>query len=147
MAWLLINQSLAVGDIVLGSVLALVGAWTVALLDPPEVRLRRPGIALQLLGAVLVDNIRSNRAVAWIILRAGPQRHTPGFVRIPLHLRDPYGLAVLACIITSTPGTLWVSFESATGILTIHVLDLVDEAMWVQTIKNRYERPLLEIFG
>ena len=28
----------------------------------------------------------------------------------------------------------------------IHVLDLVDESEWIRTIKDRYERRLLEIF-
>jgi multicomponent K+:H+ antiporter subunit E len=31
-------------------------------------------------------------------------------------------------------------------LLMIHVLDLVDEAEWIRTIKQRYERHLLEIF-
>jgi multicomponent K+:H+ antiporter subunit E len=53
---------------------------------------------------------------------------------------------VLACIITSTPGTLWVSFDQSTGILMIHVLDLIDEREWMYTVKHRYERLLLEIF-
>jgi multicomponent K+:H+ antiporter subunit E len=52
----------------------------------------------------------------------------------------------LACIITSTPGTLWVNFDAAKRILIIHVLDLIDESEWVRTIKGRYERLLLEIF-
>jgi multicomponent K+:H+ antiporter subunit E len=67
-------------------------------------------------------------------------------VNIPLDLRDRHGLAVLACIITSTPGTLWVNFNPANGILMIHVLDLIDESVWMTTIKGRYERLLLEIF-
>ena len=66
---------------------------------------------------------------------------------IPLELRDPYGLATLACIITSTPGTVWVDFNETSGILTIHVLDLIDTTEWVRTIKGRYEGPLLEIFA
>ena len=28
----------------------------------------------------------------------------------------------------------------------MHVLDLVDETVWVRTIKGRYERLLMEIF-
>jgi multicomponent K+:H+ antiporter subunit E len=56
-------------------------------------------------------------------------------------------LATLACIITSTPGTLWVDFNEVSGVLTIHVLDLVDKSEWVRTIKERYERSLLEIFA
>ena len=77
---------------------------------------------------------------------AATQRRS-GYVEIPLELRNAYGLAVLACIITSTPGTLWVDFDPASGKLTIHVLDLIDESAWVQTIKGRYERLLLEILA
>ena len=54
---------------------------------------------------------------------------------------------MLACIITSTPGTVWVDFNAASGNLTIHVLDLADKTDWVRIIKGRYERLLLEIFA
>ncbi|CUU20945.1 Na H antiporter subunit E CDS [Bradyrhizobium sp.] len=67
-------------------------------------------------------------------------------MNVPLDMRNPYGLALLACIITSSPGTLWVNFDAQKGLLMIHVLDLVDEAEWIRTIKQRYERHLLEIF-
>ena len=90
--------------------------------------------------------MKSNIAVARIILETKRKERTAGFVEIPLDLRDPYGLAALACIITSTPGTLWVDFNEASGILTIHVLDLVNESEWVGLIKERYERRLMEIF-
>jgi multicomponent K+:H+ antiporter subunit E len=95
---------------------------------------------------VLADIVRSNIAVARIILGLVGRERTSGFVNISLELRDPYGLAALACIITATPGTLWVSFDPAKGILTIHVLDLIDESEWMRTIKGRYERLLLDIF-
>ena len=52
----------------------------------------------------------------------------------------------MACIITATPGTLWVNFDAQKGLLIIHVLDLIDEGEWIHTIKGRYERHLLEIF-
>src|SRR3546814_14963763 len=55
-------------------------------------------------------------------------------------------LAVLGGIITSTPGTIWVSYDPIGNMLLIHVLDLVDERTWIDTIQQRYERPLLEIF-
>jgi multicomponent K+:H+ antiporter subunit E len=31
-------------------------------------------------------------------------------------------------------------------VLTMHILDLIDEREWVDIIKQRYERRLLEIF-
>ena len=144
--WLLLN-GLSVGHILLGGAVALIGGWALAALEPPKARARRPVAVLRLTAFVSADIVRSNVAVARIILGLEPRRWTSGFVDIPLELRDSYGLATLACIITSTPGTLWVDFNEASGTLTIHVLDLVDETEWVRTIKGRYERLLLEIFA
>ena len=144
--WLLLNQSLSLGHILLGGAVALVGGWALSALDPPRARPRRLGLLFRLAVLVVADIVRSNVAVAGIIL-GFERRRTSGFVEIPLELRDPYGLAMLACIITSTPGTLWVDFNEASGTLTIHVLDLVDQTEWVRTIKGRYERLLLEIFA
>lgn len=145
--WLLLNQSLSLGQFLLGAGVGLVGGWALAALELPKLRLRRPLTILRLAATVFTDIVKSNIAVAKIILGFGSKERGPGFVEIPLELRDPYGLAALACIITSTPGTLWVKFDEPTGTLTIHVLDLVDRSEWIRTIKARYERPLLEIFA
>ena len=144
--WLLLNQAVTFGHILLGSVVAFVGGRILTVLELPPVRVKRPGVILRLLGLVTMDIVRSNLAVGRIVLGFGRRPRRSGFVEIPLVMRDPYGLASLACIVTSTPGTLWVKFDAQRGALTIHVLDLVDEAQWIRTIKDRYERRLLEIF-
>jgi multicomponent K+:H+ antiporter subunit E len=143
--WLLLNQSLSPGHILLGSVVGIAGGLAISALQIPSGRIRRPGAIVRLAFIVLVDIIRSNIAVTRIILTPTRQA-TSGFVTIPLDLRNNYGLAILACIITSTPGTVWVNFDSAKGILLIHVLDLIDEAAWHAIIKHRYESLLMEVF-
>ena len=96
---------------------------------------------------MLLDIVKSNTAVARVVLGlTGGRPVTPGFMGVPLDMRDPHGLAMLAVILTSTPGTVWVEYDEATRHLTLHVLDLQDEARWIETIKQRYERPLMEIF-
>jgi multicomponent K+:H+ antiporter subunit E len=145
--WLLLNQTFSPGHILLGATIALIGGWALAALELPKSRLSRLTPVLRLAALVVADIVQSNIAVARIILGLKRRRWSSGFVEIPLELRDPYGLAALACIITSTPGTLWVDFNEASGTLTIHVLDLVDKSDWVRTIKGRYERLLLEIFA
>jgi multicomponent K+:H+ antiporter subunit E len=145
--WLLLNQSLSFGHILLGGVVGLVGGWSLERLALPKARLRRPGVIFRLAASVLKDIVLSNIAVARIVLGLNQRTWTSGFVEIPLELRDPYGLAALACIITSTPGTLWADFNPTNGVLTIHILDLVDRSESIRTIKERYERPLLEIFA
>jgi multicomponent K+:H+ antiporter subunit E len=102
---------------------------------------------IRLLGRVLLDVVRSNIAVARIVLGlVGGRQIKSGFLQIPMEMRDPHGLAVLATIITSTPGTVWVDLTPDGSTLTLHVLDLRDEEGWIHTIKNRYEQPLMEIF-
>lgn len=143
--WLIFNQSVSPGTVLLGIVFGIVLGRMLDLLDPPKARLRHYPLLLRLFVRVVLDIVRSNLAVARIVLFGRRPMHS-GFVAIPLQLTDRYGLAVLSCIITSTPGTIWVSYDSSANILLIHVLDLVDEADWIDSIKQRYERPLLEIF-
>lgn len=144
--WLLLNQNAAPGTIVLGSALALGVSWALTALDPPKMSFRRPGSALKLALVVFIEIVRSNNAVAWIILRRGTRHRRSGFVRIPLDTRNPYCLAGLACIITATPGTIWVEYESTSNTMLLHVLDLIDEEQWVEIVKRRYEERLMEIF-
>ena len=144
--WLLLNERLALGIFLLGSALALGFSWTLMPLDLPKRRFSRVGVAIRLALVVLAEIIRSNNAVARIILRRGTQGRRSGFVRILLDMRNPYGLAALACIITATPGTVWVEYNSADNTLLLHVLDLIDEEQWVRIIKERYESRLMEIF-
>jgi multicomponent K+:H+ antiporter subunit E len=145
--WLLLNQTLAPGQILLGFGLALTLAWSASALRPLQARLRRLDVAALLVLVVLVDVVRSNVAVARLVLGLAPHRKIrSGFLEIPLDMRDPHALAALAVIVTSTPGTVWVGLSPAGDTLTLHVLDLQDEAEWIRLIKQRYEQPLMRIF-
>ena len=144
--WLLLNQTLAPGQFVVGAILGVVLARIFRLLDAPTLRLRNPHRLLLLAARVSLDVVRSNYAVAKLIVRGQSRAVQSGFVSVPLRLTNPYALAVLACIITSTPGTIWVSYDAGRNVLLIHVLDLVDEMVWIGTIRDRYEHLLLEIF-
>lgn len=144
--WLLLNQTLALAHILLGGVLGIVGGLTLTKLDLPRTNAKRAMTALILAGRVFYDIVRSNISVARIILFPRSRRAVSAFVHIPLKMRSPYGLALLGGIITAAPGTVWVDYDSETGVLVTHVLDLVDEQEWVNIIKLRYERALMEIF-
>ena len=144
-ASVLLSASMGAPSLVLALVMALAAPQVMRALRIDPVRVRAPGAILTLAGRVAIDVVRSNLAVGQILVGRRADR-VSGFIHIPLELKDRYGLAVLAIIITSTPGTLWVEFDRGSGRLLMHVLDLVDEATWVQIVKERYERPLMEIF-
>ena len=144
--WLLLNESLGVGQLLLAGILALVIPVLTAGLRPVPVRVRRPGVALALLLRVLADSTRSNFAVARLLLTPGKRRHSAGFVHVPLELRDPNALAVLAMIVCITPGTAWAELSLDRATLLLHVLEVDDAAAIAAYVKSGYERPLMEIF-
>ncbi|MGH2341661.1 Na+/H+ antiporter subunit E [Segnochrobactraceae bacterium EtOH-i3] len=144
--WLLLQQSMAPGQWVIGILVALVACRAMAALQPQEVRFRWSLAIPKLFGVVLTDIFRSNVAVGRIILSRKMRPRRSGFMMIPLDMTNPHGLAMLALIMTATPGTLWVQHDAARGVLIMHVLDLIDESDWVTLIKGRYERLLMEIF-
>lgn len=145
--WLLLNRSLSPGNLVLGSVFALAIPLFTAPLRPMPVRIRKPFTVLRLGLTVMADTTRSNLAAMRVLLRRqGRRQHPAGFVHIPLELRDPNGLAVLAMIVCITPGTAWAEISLDRSMLMLHVLELDDPEGTVTLIKERYERPLMEIF-
>lgn len=144
--WALLKQSVELGTLLFAALVAFGGTWAMVALDPPPARLRRPRAVLILAGRVFVDVFRSNLAVGRIILGGAERRTHAGFMTLKLDMTDRYGLAVLAIILTCTPGTQWVNYDAARGTLLLHVLDMVDEYEWAELIKLRYEVLLREIF-
>ncbi len=144
--WLLLNQSLSAATLLLGALLALLVPLGTQALRPGRARMHRPGTALRLLLAVLHDLVRSNIRVARLILTRRPEAIPSGFLHIPLELREPHALALLAMIVCLTPGTAWAEISRDRSMLLLHVFEVGDAAAMVAQIKKRYERPLMEIF-
>jgi multicomponent K+:H+ antiporter subunit E len=143
--WLLLNVSLHPAHWLLGTILALAIPRVLRPLAVPGVVPRQPRIALRLASTVLADIVRSNVTVARRVL-GREERIRPRFAWVPLDIRNEYGVAMLAGIVTMTPGT--VSAELAPGAthLLVHAFDVDDEAALVAGIKQRYEAPLMAMF-
>lgn len=145
--WLILNATLETGHILFGAAIGVGGGMALARLQAPTPTVRRrAGTIAALLWLIFLDIVRSNIAVGRIAFHPRKSGRVSGFLSLPLELRHPSGLAALACIITATPGTSWARYDAAHNVLTIHVLDLVDEQAWIRQFKERYERRLLEIF-
>ncbi|PDT79816.1 Na+/H+ antiporter subunit E [Sinorhizobium sp. BJ1] len=142
--WLLLNQSVAPGSIIVGVVLSTLLGWVMVKLRPTQSRLRRLGLMAAFGLAVVADIIRSNVAVAGIILRARRRPANTGFMAVDVDLENENALALLACILTATPGTAWLEYDRRQKSLLLHVLDIENEDLWRRTVK-RYEAGLKEI--
>jgi multicomponent K+:H+ antiporter subunit E len=143
--WLLLAQSVSPGQLLLAASIAIIATRAMLFLQPRPARVRDWRKAFKLAGIVAIDIIRSNLAVASIIVSNRADR-TSSFIQLQLELRNEVALTILALIITATPGTAWVQFDRTTGFLLIHVFDLVDEDEWISLLKARYEKLLMAIF-
>ena len=145
LAWLMLNESLALGQLLLGAALAIALPHVTERLRPDRPRFARWGTIVRLGLVVLGDIVRSNLQVARLIL--GPEhRIQPRFVWLPLSIRDPHGIVALAGIITMTPGTLTADVSADGRALLVHSLHAPDPDAIRDEIKTRYESRLKRIF-
>lgn len=144
--WLLLNHSVSKGHIVLGAILGLLIPILTRGLRPLPVRVRHPWIILKLFLTVVIDTSVSNFQVLRFLLFPKMRKHKAAFVHIPLELKDPNALAVLAMITCITPGTAWAEMSRDRSVLLMHVLEVDSHAQVIEHVKTKYERPLMEIF-
>lgn len=144
-AWLLLQESLALPQLITAAVLALVIPRLVDGFLGPAVHPRAWGTVLRLTAVVLWDIVTANIAVARIVLTPGavPQ---PAWVPVPLDAQHPTAITLLAAIITMTPGTVSCVVDDRRRSILVHALDCDDPAALAAEIKGRYEAPLREIF-
>ena len=144
--WLVLNNPYSLGQWLMALVLGFVVPLLTQSLRPTPVRFRRPWVALRLVLQVGKDVIGSNFRVLYGTLGRGGRMPKGGFVTVPLDLRDPNGLAVLAAIMCVIPGTIWSEIALDRSALLVHIFDLENAEREIELIKSRYERPLMEIF-
>lgn len=144
--WLLLNNSLGLGHWLLAFLLGWLVPWLTHSLRPTPVRFSHPLVALRLFFRVGCDVMVWNWRVFLGTLAPTSQVPQGGFVVVPLDLRDPNGLAVLAAIMCVIPGTIWSELALDRSALLVHMFDMEDAQAEINLIKQRYERPLMEIF-
>lgn len=144
--WLLLQESLAPAQIVAAVVLGLVVPRVVHGFLGPATRLHKPVLALRFVFIVLWDIVVSNFIVARIVLSPSSTPR-PAWVRVPLELQQPGAITLLATIITTTPGTVSCIVDDERHEILVHALDCADPQALAEQIKQRYEQPLMEIFG
>lgn len=147
LVWLLLANDLSAGSLVLAVAVGVVVPIVTAPYWPDRPRLRIGWTLLRYLGVVLWDILVANFQVAWVILTRPSPRLRSTWLVVPLEVRSPEAITVLAGTISLTPGTVSADLSACGRALLVHALDVPDDAEAVAAIKARYEAPLKEIFG
>jgi multicomponent K+:H+ antiporter subunit E len=144
--WLLLWNRFSLGALVLGLLIGLLVPLLTAPYWPNRPKLRFGWAMIDYVLIVLWDVVIANFQVARIILFRSNRNLRSAWLAVPLDLRSPEAITVLAGTISLTPGTVSADVSADGRVLLIHSLDVTDRDEEVRRIKNRYERRLTRIF-
>ncbi|HWK42455.1 MAG TPA: Na+/H+ antiporter subunit E [Croceibacterium sp.] len=101
---------------------------------------------LQLLVGFIRDLIGSTWAVARIVLAPDiPSR--PAIVVMPVQVKRPWAVAMLAYFTSLTPGSTCLHVSADRTRLYLHLLDASDPDASIARFHRLYERPIMELEG
>jgi multicomponent K+:H+ antiporter subunit E len=144
--WQMLVNQVTTGSLLLGLALGLAIPILTAAYWPDRPKLRKPLKVAEYLLVVLWDICIASLVVARIILFRRSSQLNSAWITVPLDLRAPEAITVLAGTITMTPGTVSSDVSACGRALLVHCLDAPDPDAVRDEIKSRYERRLMEIF-
>ena len=144
--WTLLQNDVSAGMIVFGVILGVIIPFGTSIWWPNRPSGFRIGKMISYSFLVIWDIFVANVQVAWIVLTRPNDKLRPVWIEVPLDLRQPEAISVLAGTITLTPGTVSADLSDEGHSLLVHALDADDPDAVRDEIKDRYERRLKEIF-
>jgi multicomponent K+:H+ antiporter subunit E len=146
LTWVLLVNNAEPGNLVLGAVLGTAIPLLTAAYWPNSPRVKRPVALVAYVGLVMWDIVLANIAVARIVLFMPNRAIRSAWITVPLDLRTPEAITMLAGTITLTPGTVTADMSACGRALLIHSLHAPDPDAIRDEIKSRYEARLKRIF-
>ena len=143
--WLLLNNTVAAGHMLLGFIFAILVPLFTASFRPDKVCIRAPLTLLKYLATVMWDIVVANLIIAKLVLGRN-DKLMPAFFRIELDIQTPLGISFLANTISLTPGTVSCDLTKDSRYLLVHALHTENPSEIIKQIKQRYEAPLMKVF-
>lgn len=108
--------------------------------------LRRAARLLSLGGFFLKELLVSAVRVAILVARPDMHRHlSPGIVAYPLTVTRDADIALLANLVTLTPGTLTIDVSDDRRFLYVHAISFADREALIAEIATGFEARILEL--
>lgn len=145
LSWMALNGDFSFDNFVVGFILGFLFLWlggsTIKRTVYTTRVIRIINFILFFLWELTKANIRMASAVIF------PERYLrPAVVAIPLDIKSPSEITLLAHLITLTPGTLSLDVSSDRQTLYVHAMHIGDVNEFRQGIKDGFEKRVREVF-
>ncbi|GAA0136495.1 Na+/H+ antiporter subunit E [Paenibacillus sp. YSY-4.3] len=142
--WMFLNNDWSVSGLVVGYAIGLILIGLFGRLWPQGFYMRKVWAILKLLVLFIRELFKSSFVVIGQVL--SPKLNIrPGIFAYTTELKSDWEVAILANLITLTPGTLTLDVSRDGSILYIHAMDLGDVDELCSEIRSTFEKAIMEV--
>jgi len=144
LVWVALTGSFVFMNFVFGYALAFLILWLINKDSGERKYFRLLPSVLSFFLYFIYELIKANIQVAYDVVT--PTFYmTPGIVSVPLDAKTDLEITLLANIISLTPGTLSLDVSDDRKVLYVHSMYIKDKEDFINSIKNGFEKKLLNI--
>lgn len=142
--WAAATAEISLMNLSIGYLIGFAVLWFMSPIFGPTRYFIKVGMLMRFAAYLVKEIIHANLRVAYDVVTPTIYMR-PGIVAIPLDAESDIEIALVANLITLTPGTLSLGVSRDRKCLYVHSMFIEDPELLKQEIKRGIERPLLEI--
>ena len=144
LVWMFMSSSLTVTTFVIGYLIGLILILLMRRFFPGRLYIGRLWAIIKL-GLIFIRELTmSNISVLLLVIRPKLDIH-PMIFALPTELEHDWEITLLSSLITLTPGTIVLNVSDDQNTLYIHAIDVDDVEDAIDSIKNSFEKAIMEV--
>ncbi|MFC5603570.1 Na+/H+ antiporter subunit E [Sporosarcina koreensis] len=142
--WMFLNSSLTATTFIIGYLIGLILILITRRFFKTRLYIWRLWAAIKLTLLFFKELTLSNISVLMLVIRPKLQLQ-PMIFALPTELEHDWEITLLSSLITLTPGTIVLHVSDDQRILYIHAIDVDDVDEAIDSIKNSFEKAIMEV--
>lgn len=142
--WMFVSESYALTSFAFGYILGISLLFLLRRFIPGRFYMHRVMKTIQLVLLFCKELVLSNIDIVKLVY-APKLNVEPGIFAMPTELKSDWEITLLANLITLTPGTLTVAISNDNSQLYIHAMHIDDIEESISSIKNTFEKAIMEV--
>ena len=144
LVWVALSGDFTFANFIFGFFLGFIALWMSSREHKGKKYFKLLPNALTFMLFFLYELIKANIQVAYEVMTPTLYME-PGIVRVPLDAKTDLEITLLANLISLTPGTLSLDVSENGQFLFVHTMYVHDKEEFIYSIKNGFERKVLEL--
>ncbi|RTQ88597.1 Na+/H+ antiporter subunit E [Lysinibacillus telephonicus] len=142
--WMFLSSNYSVSRFIIGYLLGLLAILAMRRFFNSRLYIDRVWAIIKLVVLFIKELILANISVLVLVLKPKLEMQ-PAFFKYNTELTEEWEITLLSSLITLTPGTVVVHVSNDSKSLFIHVIDSNDIDATIDSIRNSFEKAILEV--